>query len=118
MLCVATTLTFAQEKEETNKWSSSRPDGHAPISVMADHVHHKGEFMFSYRYMTMDMRQLRQGTDDATTANGHANYMVAPLDMTMNMHMSRANNIYGNLGTCHLRTRVSRRRSQQSTIPL
>ena len=87
MLCVATTITFAQEKEENNKWSSNRPDGHSPISVMGDHVHHKGEFMFSYRYMTMDMRQLRQGTDDATTTDGHANYMVAPLDMTMNMHM-------------------------------
>lgn len=87
MLCVATTLTFAQEKEETNTWSSNRPDGHAPISVMGDHVHHKGELMFSYRYMTMDMRQLRQGKDDATTADAHSNYMVAPLDMTMNMHM-------------------------------
>ena len=87
ILCVATTIAFAQEKEENNKWTSSRPDGHAPISVMADHTHHKGEFMFSYRYMTMDMRQLRKGTNDASTADGHTNYMVAPLDMVMNMHM-------------------------------
>ncbi len=87
MLCVATSLTFAQEKKENNKWSSNRPDGHAPIAVMADHVHHKGEFMFSYRYMTMDMRQLRQGNNDATNADAHANYMVAPQDMIMNMHM-------------------------------
>ena len=86
VLCIASTITFAQE-EENNKWSSGRPDGHAPISIMGDHVHHKGEFMFSYRYMTMDMRHLRQGTDDATTAEGHENYLVAPLDMTMNMHM-------------------------------
>ncbi|OEK09765.1 alpha amylase [Flavivirga aquatica] len=85
MLCVVTTLTFAQEN--SNKWSSNRPDGHAPISVMADHVHHKDEFMFSYRYMTMDMQQLRQDTDDATSADAHARYMVAPQDMTMNMHM-------------------------------
>lgn len=87
ILCVATTITFSQEKEETNLWSSNRPDGHAPISLMGDHVHHKGEFMLSYRYMTMNMRKLRQGTDDVSTANAHANYMVAPLDMTMNMHM-------------------------------
>ncbi len=92
MLCFATTYTYAQDQhnhneDTTNKWSSSRPDGHAPISVMADHVHHKGEFMFSYRYMTMDMRQLRQGTADATTADAHTNYMVAPIDMIMNMHM-------------------------------
>ncbi len=87
MLCVATTITFAQEKESSGLWSSGRPDGHAPISVMADHVHYKGEVMFSYRYMTMDMRQLRQGTNDATNADAHTNYMVAPQDMTMNMHM-------------------------------
>lgn len=86
MLCVATTITFAQEKEN-NHWSSSRPDGHAPISVMGDHVHHKGEFMFSYRYMTMDMRQLRQGTDDTNNMDAFANYMVVPQNMTMNMHM-------------------------------
>lgn len=87
MLCVATTLTYAQEKEVQNLWSSARPDGHAPISVMADHVHHKGGIMFSYRYMTMDMRQLRQGTNDATNTDAHSNYMVAPQDMVMNMHM-------------------------------
>ncbi len=87
MLCIAATITFAQDKEMTNLWSSGRPDGHAPISVMADHVHHKGEFMFSYRYMTMDMRQLRQGTDDASNTDAHASYMVAPQDMVMNMHM-------------------------------
>ncbi len=86
MLCVATTITFAQEKT-SNLWSSGRPDGHAPISVMADHVHHKGEIMFSYRYMTMDMRQLRRGTHDATNVDAHANYIVAPQDMIMNMHM-------------------------------
>lgn len=86
-LSVATSFTFAQEKENTDQWTSSRPDGHAPISVMADHIHHKGEFMFSYRYMTMDMRQLRQATDDATNADAHASYMVAPQDMVMNMHM-------------------------------
>lgn len=93
VLSMATSLTFAQDKNhnthnsDSSLWSSSRPDGHAPISVMADHTHHKGEFMFSYRYMTMDMKTLRQGTEDATTADAHANYMVAPLDMVMHMHM-------------------------------
>lgn len=93
MLCVATLSTFAQHEHEdthgskSHFWSSSRPDGHAPISVMADHMHHKGGVMFSYRYMTMDMRQLRQGTNDATTTDAHTNYMVAPIDMVMRMHM-------------------------------
>jgi hypothetical protein len=92
MLCAATSITFAQHEHHNmgkspNLWTSDRPDGHAPISIMTDHTHHKGGVMLSYRYMTMDMRQLRQGTDDVSTADGHANYMVAPLDMTMNMHM-------------------------------
>ena len=30
-----------------------RPDDHAPIGVMADHQHKKGEWMMSYRYMGM-----------------------------------------------------------------
>ncbi len=44
-------IAVAQE----NQWSSARPDGHAPISVMGDHYHKKGEFMLSYRYMPMWM---------------------------------------------------------------
>ena len=87
ILCMVTSTFFSQEKEPTNQWISHRPDAHAPISVMGDHMHHKGEFMFSYRYMTMDMRQLRQGTRDAANMNAFANYMVAPQNMTMNMHM-------------------------------
>ena len=94
MLCAATSIINAQHehhnhKQESDKngWTSNRPDGHAPISIMGDHTHHKGGVMFSYRYMTMDMRQLRQGTNDATNTDSHSNYMVAPQDMTMNMHM-------------------------------
>ena len=91
MLCVATSSIYAQHEqhknETSNTWSSDRPDGHAPISIMADHTHHKGGLMFSYRYMTMDMRQLRQGREDVTTSDAHANYMIAPQDMVMNMHM-------------------------------
>lgn len=90
MLYVATTLTFAQHQHHestSNMWSSERPDGHAPISVMADHIHDKGGMMLSYRYMTMDMHQLRHDTDDVTNADTFNNYMVAPQNMTMNMHM-------------------------------
>ncbi len=41
-----------------------RADGHAPIGVMGDHMHHKGEWMLSYRYMHMDMEGNRIGTDE------------------------------------------------------
>lgn len=45
------------------RWRGARPGGHAPIGVMGDHQHGKGELMFSYRYMTMSMHGNRKGTD-------------------------------------------------------
>ncbi|MEO1045399.1 MAG: transporter [Pseudomonadota bacterium] len=38
-------------------------DDHAPIGVMADHAHKKGEVMFSARYMRMEMSENQIGTD-------------------------------------------------------
>ncbi|MGB5485181.1 MAG: transporter, partial [Parasphingorhabdus sp.] len=40
-----------------------RADDHAPIGVMADHTHKKGEIMFSLRYMHMEMSGNQIGTD-------------------------------------------------------
>ncbi len=85
---MASAAMFAQEiKEESKKWSAGRPDGHAPISVMGDHMHGKGDWMFSYRYMYMNMEDLKAGSDDATTEAALADYMVTPTNMPMNMHM-------------------------------
>lgn len=39
---------------------------HAPIGVMGDHLHKKGEFMLSARYMYMDMSGNRIGTNSTT----------------------------------------------------
>lgn len=38
-------------------------DDHAPIGVMADHAHKKGEVMLSFRYMRMAMSGSQIGTD-------------------------------------------------------
>lgn len=38
-------------------------DDHAPIGVMADHAHKKGEVMFSFRAMHMEMRGNQIGTE-------------------------------------------------------
>ncbi|MCF6192959.1 MAG: hypothetical protein L3J46_01345 [Kangiellaceae bacterium] len=92
----------------------SRADSHAPISVMGDHLHKKGEWMFSYRLMHMEMGGVLSGSksvspDQVVTmanplsgemmrmgnlADGSPrimmvppNYRVSPLDMTMDMHM-------------------------------
>lgn len=72
-----------------------------PISLMGTHMHDKGEWMLSYRYMHMDMEGNRDGTDDidavtiATTVPNRffgtpgqpATLRVVPTDMTMDMHM-------------------------------
>ncbi|MEM8566902.1 MAG: transporter [Bacteroidota bacterium] len=79
----------------------SRPDAHAPIGVMGDHTHKKGEFMFSYRYMRMAMQDNLSGAsniseDEIATsipniffgAEGQPPTLrVVPTIMTMNMHM-------------------------------
>lgn len=82
-----------------------RADDHAPIGVMGDHLHKKGEWMLSYRYMYMDMAGNRIGTDNVSpqeiastipntypqmTPMGIATppfLRVVPTQMTMQMHM-------------------------------
>lgn len=81
--------------------ADTKPDSHAPIGVMGDHTHSKGELMFSYRFMTMFMQGNRDGSTGlsaetivTTTPNRFANppmmpptLRVVPLEMTMQMHM-------------------------------
>lgn len=66
---------------------ANRADAHAPITVMGDHTHKKGEWMLSYRYMNMQMSGNRKGDNDVTNANVLSDFMVAPTDMVMQMHM-------------------------------
>lgn len=63
------------------------PDGHAPIGVMGDHIHHSGELMLSYRYMEMEMDGNRDGSSERDPSEVLANFMVTPLRMTTKMHM-------------------------------
>jgi hypothetical protein len=69
------------------EWSSARPDGHAPLGVMGDHTHERGEVMVSYRFMPMRMTGNRDGTDELPAASVLARFPVAPLRMQMSMHM-------------------------------
>lgn len=78
-----------------------RPDSHAPISVMGDHIHKMGEVMLSYRYMHMEMDDNRKSTSRmspeeivTTVPNRFANppmmpptLRIVPTEMTMDMHM-------------------------------
>ncbi len=76
-------------------------DSHAPIGVMGDHMHAKGEWMLSYRFMRMKMKSNRDGTNSisseeiaTTVANPFfgqpmqpPTLRVVPTEMTMDMHM-------------------------------
>ena len=66
---------------------------HAPIGVMSDHRHKKGEFMLSYRFMDMQMEGNRIGDDRVTdrsiigTGAAPGRFLVVPTEMPMRMHM-------------------------------
>ena len=69
-----------------------KPDSHSPIGVMGDHTHKKGELMFSYRYMRMEMSDLQDAShdisrNDAVSSTGSYKFMNAPIKMHTNMHM-------------------------------
>ena len=69
LTCIS--ISLAQE----NASPVARPDAHAPIGVMGDHLHKKGEFMLSYRFMNMKMEDNRDGTNDLSVseAQDHLN---------------------------------------------
>jgi len=63
----------------------ARPDSHAPIGVMGDHVMAEDEVMLTYRYMKMKMDGNRTGTNSVSAPL--PGFMVSPLSMDMGMHM-------------------------------
>ena len=85
LLCAFSTCTAFAAQADTH--NHSIVDDHAPIGVMGEHVHKAGEWMTSYRYSRMDMKGNRDGTSNQTAAQVHNNFMVAPLEMDMQMHM-------------------------------
>lgn len=63
---------------------------HAPIGVMGDHMHKAGEWMFSYRYMSMSMEGNLQDDNRVspeTIVSSGLPLRVVPIDMTTDMHM-------------------------------
>jgi hypothetical protein len=68
--------------------AAPRPDGHAPIGVMADHVHHSGEIMFSYRYARMQMSGNRSRTEQQSKGDVfRRGFVITPTNMDMQMHV-------------------------------
>ena len=88
-ITLISTLIFSSLSAHEGPWTAARPDGHAPISVMGDHMHEMGEWMVSYRYMSMDMKGLLKGSNSVAPtmmATGFMPHML-PTEMTMDMHM-------------------------------
>ncbi len=81
-------LALGLQLSTAHDWIGARPDSHAPIGVMGEHVHKKNEFMLSYRYMHMAMDGMRDGSSKTTPTSVFANnYTVSPTKMSMDMHM-------------------------------
>ncbi|MGD8568015.1 MAG: transporter [Gammaproteobacteria bacterium] len=71
---------------------------HSAAAQAGGHVHHShgaGQWMFEYRYMSMDMEDLLDGSDSISNSDALAagSYSMVPTTMTMNMHMLMA--MYG-----------------------
>lgn len=94
---IAMAVVCACLKINAQESPTSRADAHAPIGVMGDHIHKKGEFMVSYRFMSMKMDGNFVGNDEisadeivATIENRFnmpPTLRVVPENMTMMMHM-------------------------------
>ena len=87
-------LIFSTSSAHEGPWTAARPDGHAPISVMGDHMHAMGEWMLSYRYMSMEMEGLLNGSSDISSSSilnlnsmTPGDFNMVPTKMSMDMHM-------------------------------
>ncbi len=80
-------ITSATLEDLSGTGGFAHVGGFEPIGVMGAHIHHPGGSMFSYRYMTMEMKGNRDGTDRVGKNEVHQEFMVAPERMTMEMHM-------------------------------
>ena len=103
-------------------------DNHAPISVHGDHMHKKGEFMFSYRRNHMLMSQVKSGKTDMQideimsapnyASDGSGTYMNAPTEMTMEMHMFGAMYAPSNSITLSLMSNYCRKEMTQQRMAM
>ncbi len=84
---VTLSALFAFDLFAASSYDYQRSDSHAPIGVMRDHVHKKGEVMLSYRFSYMKMQGLRNNAGSVSDQSALTRRMVIPLDMRMKMDM-------------------------------
>ena len=115
----------------TVAFTGSSPNKHAPIGVMADHMHHHGEFMFSYRYMhmlmednessagtmLMDMHMIGMmyAPTDNITLMLMTNYLNNDMEMNMgNMNMTQSSQGLGDMSV----TGLFQFKTAERTLPI
>ena len=64
-----------------------------PSGVMLSHIHKKKQWMLSYRYMTMEMGSMQDGTEKVADSYVFQDYLMTSNKMKMDMHMLMA--MYG-----------------------
>ena len=74
---------------------SNHDHGSIPVGLMDVHIHDKGDFMLSYRYMFMDMQDNFNGSNRQSdrSVRNDSGFAVSPTEMQMEMHMIGA--MYG-----------------------
>ena len=81
-------LNIIIQNSTAHEFETSRVDSHAPIGVMGDHTHKKGEIMLSYRYVNMTMSGMRSGNNEIKRKDlFDKGYSIYADDMEMQMHM-------------------------------
>lgn len=104
-----TSMAYAEEHDMHHGHGLHISGGHdhnsinaySSVGIMGDHMHQKGDWMVSYRYMHMNMEGNRNGRNslsDDEIATGYANRFanvamqpdtlrIVPQEMSMDMHM-------------------------------
>ena len=85
-----------------------------PAGVMLSHVHSKGEWMFSYRYMNMATRGMEQNGNNISNDQIYNQYLFSSDRMSMNMHMLMA--MYGVSERLTLMTMVEYKQSSMNMV--
>lgn len=80
-------VLFAQEDTASCNLSCHCMSNLTPSGVMISHVHPKGEWMFSYRYMNMGMKGLLSGSSNTNSDVVFNSYLMNSDAMKMDMHM-------------------------------
>ncbi len=63
------------------------PTDRTPLGIMMSHIHKKGEWMASYRFMNTNSNDNLSGKTKIGDDIIYQNYLMSPKNMSMNMHM-------------------------------